>query len=195
MNILQALKKIKKSPFKMPKKTYYFGKLQYGTPYFWPIGFCASIFSIRKLKLSTDKNYQAKIKNRGIYVTEAYKKEIRFSNLPIARRTTNRIIELFGNSYYIELGSPFAVNNNDLGWKDKYDTPRFEWAPAFQLFFFKWQFCVWLNSPCEDRTVLYWEMLLWYLYYADEDIAKAEETWNWIDHNTKNSTWNKNFLK
>jgi hypothetical protein len=195
MNILQTFKEIKKSPFKLPTWTQYIGKSQYGTPYFWPINFCSTIISIRRLKLRSEEDYQKRIEQRKPYiVSEGYKKEIRYLNLPMARRTKNWIINVFGQEFYIELGSPIAIDSTQLGWKHKYDTPRFEWAPSFKIFFFKWQYCIWLNSPGDARDE-YWEMLLWYLYYADKDIKKAEQTWPWVNSKIKESTWNKSLLK
>lgn len=195
MNILQTFKEIKKSPFKLPTWTQYIGKLQYGTPYFWPRNFCSTIISIRKLKLRSEEDYQKIIEQRKPYiVSEGYKKEIKYLNLPMARRTKNWIINVFGQEFYIELGSPIAIDSTQLGWKHKYDTPRFEWAPSFKIFFFKWQYCIWLNSSGDIRDE-YWEMFLWYLYYADKDIKKAEQTWPWVNSKIKESTWNKSLLK
>lgn len=193
MNIFQAYKEIKRSPFKLPNWKQYIGKLQYGTPYFWPRNFCATIISVRKLKKRSEEEYRKMIEQRMPYISEAYKKQIRYFNLPIAQRTKNWIINLFGHEYYIELGSPISINSSELGWKDKYNTPRFEWAPSFKIFFFKWQYCIWLSS--DSSRDAYWEMFLWYLYYADKDIEKAAKTWPWVNTEIKESTWDKNLLK
>ena len=88
---------------------------------------------------------------------------------------------------------PFKIHNGHLGWKDKFDTPRFEWSPSFQIYFFNWQFCIHWTAPIEDQDT-YWEMVLWYLKYSDKNITKAEQTWGWKNYNTKESTWNKNCL-
>jgi hypothetical protein len=98
-----------------------------------------------------------------------------------------RYFKLFG--YEISYGWPIKIVNYDLGWKDKFESPRFEWSPSFQIYFFKWQFCIWWVSPTKDKDH-YWEMVLWYLHYSDKDIEKARETWGWVDFNTKLSTWN-----
>ena len=47
----------------------------------------------------------------------------------------------------------------------------------------------------EDNDGKYWEMYLWWKYYSDEDIIKAEKTWPWCNIETKKSTWDKNMLK
>ena len=36
-------------------------------------------------------------------------------------------------------------------------------------------------------------MFLWYKYYSNSNLKKAEDSWGWIDSNTKKSTWNKEF--
>ena len=50
----------------------------------------------------------------------------------------------------------------------------------------------------------YWEQALWYLYYTDTisqglinkpDIKKAKESWPWQNYETKESSWNDEFLK
>lgn len=100
--------------------------------------------------------------------------------------------KLFG--YEISYGWPISYANYELGWKDKFGTPRFEWSPSFQIYFFKWQFCIWWNAPEIKDEDAYWEMILWYLHYSNKDIVKAENTWEWRDYNTNKSTWNKEYL-
>lgn len=95
----------------------------------------------------------------------------------------------------ISYGWPIKIVKYDLGWKDKWSTPRFEWCPSFQIYFFKWQFCMWWLAPKGSRRDdTYWEMVLWYLKYCDKNIKKAENTWDWIDGKSKQSTWNKEYL-
>ncbi len=102
-----------------------------------------------------------------------------------------KYFKLFG--YEISYGWPVAFVSYELGWKDKYDSPRFEWDPCTQILFFGLQFCMWDIAPVKDCDC-YWEMVLWYLKYSDSDIKKAEETWGWKDYTTKLSTWNKECL-
>ncbi|MCK9416613.1 hypothetical protein M0Q97_08160 [Candidatus Dojkabacteria bacterium] len=73
------------------------------------------------------------------------------------------------------------------------NSPRYEWQPSFQIYFFKWQFCIFWDSPDGDNDN-YYEMILWYLEYSKKDIKKAEETWDWVDSDTKKSTWNNDYL-
>jgi len=98
---------------------------------------------------------------------------------------------LFG--YQISYGWPIYITWYGLGWKDKFGTPRYEWSPSFQIYFFYWQFCIFWNAPDNDNDK-YYEMLLWYLNYSNKDILIAKETWGWINYNTKQSTWNNNYL-
>lgn len=180
---------IRNSPFKPLTKEYYLGKLTHGTPYFYARGFCESIIKIRKLKLTPLDILKKKNKD-----FPHLKKVNMFINLPMVRRSKNWTVKMFDNFYYIEIGSPIKYHISRLGWKDKFNSPRFEWNPAFFIFFFKWQFCIWWKAPTSNDD-LYWEMFLWWKYYSNKDIVKAEETWGWLDFKTKISTWDKNNLK
>lgn len=40
----------------------------------------------------------------------------------------------------------------------------------------------------------YWEMILWWKYYADKNINKAKKTWPWRDGKTKKSTWDPSYV-
>lgn len=187
---ISKLKEEIKGVFKQPSVKYYFGKIRYGCPYFFPWNFNNTIISIRKLKLKTQDEldeYNEKHSHLN--------KENRFINLPMVRRCKNWIIKVFNNYYYIELGFPISIKNVELGWKDKWDSPRFEYSPQFHIYFFDLQFnyiyCVPKNTPCSDK---YWEQILWYLNYCDKDIKKCKATWNWVDGETKQSTWDDSYL-
>lgn len=195
MTYKQLIKEIK-GVFKLPKKVYYFGKLHYGCPYFYPRGFVSSIIFIRKLKLRSKEDTDML---NNDYPWHKDDKNHIYSNLPMVRRSKNWIVKLFDNTYYVEVGKPFVIVNYGLGWKDKYDTPRYEWSPAFHIYFFNWQFCIWWNAPIINNEKYpdndkYYEMVLWYLKYSDKNIKKAEETWGWVNSNTGESTWEKKYL-
>lgn len=149
------LKEIK-GVFKPPKKKYYFGKVKFGCPYFYPRNWNPTVISIRREKRKYERNKTYKIFNR-----------------------------------YVSIGWPIVVKSNGLGWKEKFQSPRFEWSPSFHLFFFKWQFCIWWTAPF-DETDEYYEMILWWKYWCDKDIEKATETWPWCSNGV--STWNENYL-
>lgn len=90
---------------------------------------------------------------------------------------------------------PIHISSWDIGWKDKYDTPRYEHIGYFIIFFGRdyrkhWQFSMTVTAPkfycnndctVEDYDDNYWESMLWYLHYANEyntlnhkkDITKA----------------------
>lgn len=102
-----------------------------------------------------------------------------------------KYFKLFG--YEISYGWPFALVYYGLGWKDKFESPRYEWQPSFQIYFFKWQFCIFWDAPYESNHT-YYEMILWYLKYSNKDIYKAKSTWGWINVDTGVSTWNDNYL-
>lgn len=153
-----------------PKKKFYLGKHKFYTPYFEPWGFNKKIISLRYQKHNPEKKIA-----------------------PMVRRLWNKSFTLLGYDFWIGIGKPWAIRTVDLGWKDKWNTPRFEWGPSFQIWFFNWQFVIYWKLPFEDYDV-YWEMVLWYLFYSDKDIEKAEKTWRWQDCSTKKSTWNKKYL-
>jgi len=175
--------------FIQPIKKYYFGKIVHGTPYFEPIGFCSSIFKFRKLKLQDKDKYEKAIKEHPWLKDKA-----KFTNLPMVRRSKDWIFKLFNNYYWLAVGWPIAIRSVDLGWKDKFDTPRFEWLPSFHIYFFNWQFCIHWVGPNPNDSDLYYEMYLWYKNYCNRDIVVARNTWKWQDYNTKESTWNEDYI-
>ena len=185
---LKDLKKEIKGVFKPLKKRYYLGILRYGTPYFYPWGFNSTIISIRRLKLRPEECW--------IHVNEPERNKEKFTNLPFVRRSKHWIFKIFNTYFYMEIGYPITIVKQGLGWKDKWDSPRFEWNPSFKIYFFFWQFCIWWVSPYKDDKDddLYFEMILWYCKYADRDIKKAKETWGWINADTAKSTWDDKFL-
>lgn len=77
---------------------------------------------------------------------------------------------------------PIYITSWDIGWKDKYDTPRYETPGHFIIFFgrtyFKsWQFSLTVKAreaycmnsclyPSSDEN--YWESMIWYLEYPDK---------------------------
>lgn len=189
LNFKGILKDIK-GVFKPPIKKYYIGKIVYGTPYFNPRNFISTIFQIRKLQLRSETEV-AEYKQKYPYSRDT--NDLRFKNLPFVQRSKKWIFKCFGNWWYLTVGWPISIHFNTIGWKDKYNSPRFEWSPVFIIFCGKWQFCIhWI--PPEQKIDQYWEMVLWYLFYADKDLKKAEETWGWIDGVTKQSTWDKTYI-
>ena len=92
----------------------------------------------------------------------------------------------------------------DVGWKDKFNSPRYEYPPAIWIHIFKLNMVWYWEFPNEKYMDDYWEQALWYLYYASYnkekkgydklDINKARETWPWQDFETKKSSWNDNYL-
>jgi hypothetical protein len=149
---------------KKPINKYYFGKIVHGCPYFMPMNFNRNIISIRK------------------------------NSIPMVRRSKEWLFNLFGNQYWIQIGWPIKITWHGLGWKDKYDTPRFEFAPGFYIFFFHWQLCIWEVSPI-SRTDKYYEQKLWLEKYSNNNYNKAKETWPWVDGQTKESTWDDKFFE
>lgn len=89
-----------------------------------------------------------------------------FFGLPIRNDCYNRFID---------------IRLSGLGWKDKYNSPRFEWHPYIMIMFFrKWQI-IWIFYYKPDHT---WEAILDYLYYG-KSIEEAIEDNTWVNVNTK----------
>ena len=91
----------------------------------------------------------------------------------------------------------------DVGWKDKFDSPRYEYPPAIWIHLFKLNLIWYWELPNEKYMDDYWEQALWYLYYYKNisygrlnapDIKKAKESWPWEDMRTKQSSWNDKYL-
>jgi hypothetical protein len=182
--------------FKAPEKSYYFGKIKHGSPYFEPMNFVFSIIRIRKLKPRTPEEVEKKNEQ---YKHNKNKPDHLYSNMPMVRRASNKIVKAFGNNYYVTWGKPFSIKFTELGWKDKYNFPRFEWVPQFVIHFFGLQFCKWWVAPKLEGQKWpdndkYYEMMLWFVKYSDKDIEMAEKEWGWVDSDTKKSTWDKKYL-
>lgn len=133
-----------------------------------------------KLKFGTPYMYP---RNFNGNIISIYKEKPKFNR--------NKNFKLFG--FTVCYGWPVVTYRNGLGWKDKYNTPRYEWAPGFFIFFFKWQYCCFLKSP-DNQDDIYWEMFLWWSRYCDKDMEKAKDLWGWTDWKTKESTWRDEYL-
>lgn len=100
---------------------------------------------------------------------------------------------------------PIHIFSDDICWKDKWNTPRFERPGYFMIIFGNnyhthWQLSFLFKAPkffCgNDCTHIsnddcYWESMLWYLYYGEDynkendnkkDLIKARDTMqgNWV---------------
>lgn len=82
------------------------------------------------------------------------------------------------------LGKILTIWCNDIEWKDKYNSPRSEYDPQINIVFFrKWQILIFWNKiyKGEDRSHIYWETILQYLYYNKKNlpISKICDDNNW----------------
>ena len=169
MKIKQIIKDID-GVFIPPEKKYYFGRIKFYTPYFKPWGFDEKIIRLRYQKHNPDKKVE-----------------------PMVRRLWNKSFTFLNYDFWIGIGKPWAMRTINLGWKDKFDSPRYEWGASFQIWLFYWQFVIYWQPPFQDFD-RDWEMVLWYLYYSDKNLKKAEKTWGWVDGITQKSTWNSKYL-
>ena len=94
------------------------------------------------------------------------------------------------------------IVSSPVMWKDKFDTPRYEYEPYIWIHIFKLNL-VWRWDNKDIKYISeYWEQALWYLYYTNTisqglidkpDIEKAKESWPWQDSNG-NSSWEDDYL-
>ena len=96
---------------------------------------------------------------------------------------------------------PIYIYSSDICWKDKWNTPRYEYPGYFIIYFGRsyhksWQIGfsvtapeIFISNDCTHKDIddHYWESLLWYNYYSKEygmpdykqrDIVKARDTYN-----------------
>ena len=132
-----------------------------------------------------------------------------YINLTNPFRTMNKLKGVFKPlKCYFRFGQPnkwyskpalIHIVSQDVGWKDKYNSPRFEGCPYIWIHIWKlnlywfWGLHQFQFSKDED----YWEQALWYLHYygntsygSDKpDIRKARESWAWTIWNEKKNDW------
>ena len=144
--------KVLNSPFKIPRLKFYLGKLNYGTPYFYPR---------RWVSIPKDEAKES--------ATE------KLNNLVDAGKKPKP--SLWKQLYIDALKSKKAVPKKigfdlvGLGYKYKWDEPRFEWGPMLSFVFFKWQFCIFVSVP---ETSHYWESWIYYYKETDKNLSKKE---------------------
>ena len=98
--------------------------------------------------------------------------------------------------YCFNPNTKFGISQSDVGWKDKFNSPRFESSPYFAIRLFKTYFIWYWKLPLHfnHTDYDYWEQALWYIYYNNCDIRKARDSWPWTDFTTNKSTWNYKYL-
>ena len=71
---------------------------------------------------------------------------------------------------YLPIWTRFHIININVIWKDKYDTPRYEYPPQFSIIAFGLSLTFTLHCPVNNEYTSddsYWESILDYLYYND----------------------------
>jgi hypothetical protein len=166
--LFKNYKKYEHPNFVKPKITAYLGLVQNGTPYYYPRNWVSTIIKISSTKPFADGNIE------------------RFKQYSMAWKTFR--FTFLNRWWCIQIGTPIVLKRLELGWKEKYGTPRFEWLPSIQLYFFMFEFSMFLGN--DD----YWEQLLWVKYFSDGDVDKGRESWKWIDGISKESTWYEGYI-
>lgn len=91
--------------------------------------------------------------------------------------------------WYTPKWFPIHIVSQDIGWKDKWRTPRYESRGYFIIYFGRsyhhsWQIGFSVTAPeffiydCTmlDTEDLYWESMLWYVYYKNRDLITARNS-------------------
>lgn len=147
-----------RSPFVLPRLSIYIGKKIKGVPYFLPRKQVYVTFDEARQKAMevTQKIATA----RGLGTQES--KLLYNSLIGQYRRTTK----------YVDL--KVGTNSCSLGWKDKWGSPRFEWAPMWSFVFFNFQIHLTIKPPTNDPLLwdCYWEAFIYYFLYAKGDTVK-----------------------
>lgn len=112
----------------------------------------------------------------------------------------------YGPVLWCSKPSFIQIITEDVMWKDKDGTPRYENPPYIWIHIYKlnlvwyWDLANTLKLDPTNCIDDHWEQALWYLFYHSEykmkkpDILSAENYWPWQDYKTKKSTWNNKFL-
>lgn len=147
--------KVLNSPFRGLKLKWYFGNIEYGTPYFLP----------RKwVKCNIDDAYEAwnKLKINPVYTS----KSVWIKNY---MRTHTKAV-------YIK---KFGFHFTTLGWKTKWEDYRFEWSPSISIVLFGKQLFITIlpNIDMDEHMVAldcYWEAWLTYTHMTDKSKSRRE---------------------
>lgn len=139
--------KVLNSPFKSFKLKFYFGKTAIGVPYFFP--------------------------RRWIPLTKDEVLEKAFE----ASKDPRKISKSFSDwvDYYEGMLKPVRKKVGfdflDLGWKTKFDSYRFEFAPRISFVFYGYQIAI---IAVVDHTDQYWESFLAYHFETDKTLNKKD---------------------
>ena len=110
-----------------------------------------------------------------------------------------------GASLYYQ-GRLLTVDGVYSIWKDKENTPRFEFPAYIRITLFArytmyitWGFDWKPGIPLTEQydNDDYWEQALWCWYYADKSLEKGRETWPWktSKDGVDVSTWDERYIK
>lgn len=131
-----------------------------------------------------------------------WKWKMKFIDKKIADKFNIKTHNFFSKRFYFSYESlhcPYAninylskiidIDISDVGWKDKYDSPRHEYDPyiyvclfgciGFKITFFK----KWVDVDCQTQncSMEYWEYILDYLYY-NKNLRNSISLW---EHTSK----------
>jgi hypothetical protein len=150
--------KVLNSPFRIPKLKFYLGKIALGTPYFFP----------RRWVPCTKQDATKSATERFDRLVKVRKRK-NDKKLP----TQKMWMEFYNSSLKSRKPVPkkFGWDFVSLGYKYKWDEPRFEWSPMFSFVFWKYQFAITVSVP---HTSHYWESWIYYHNETDKNLSKKE---------------------
>ena len=150
------------SPFVGLKLKWYFGKIRYGTPYFFP----------RKcVKCSFEDGVKAWDKMNVISQEFYLRQQSKESWIKNYAKTHTKTVPI----------KYFGFDYTTLGWKTKWGDYRFEWSPSISIVIFGKQLFITIipkmgKTPEDTRIMvdIYWEAYLTYKYRTDKTKSKHE---------------------
>jgi hypothetical protein len=145
----------------------------FGAPYFKPRNYCSSIFIVRIYNLSNTNDVRSSLR-------------------------TNKLFDIIIFQWNIKcfIGFPIKFICRDLQWKEKFHTPRAVFSPQIGIYYFGRCHMIYIIPP-KNLGDTYWEMILWWKYYCEENLTVAEKTWKWEKRNTlgiKVSSWDNSLV-
>lgn len=155
------------SPFRLPQVSFYFGKIERGTPYFLPRKWVELTEEDRILKAQKNNAKLLKLIEDGV------------SN---AEKIRLRTPEEF-KGYQKVVPVKWKIDIISLGWKTKFDSYRHEYNPMISITGFNRQFCVYFGLGEPMTNMCYWEAWLYYKHETNKSLSKSERVKQCLEKN------------
>lgn len=151
------------SPFKLPNISFYFGKIERGTPYFYPRRWVNFTYKDALEKTFEHFNKLKKVHER---IDREYK-------LPTVEDYDKKVKEYMRSKKAVD--KKWGVDLVAHGWKTKFTSYRHEFNPMLSIVGFNRQFCIYVGLKGDGLVNdCYWEAWLYYKYETDKTLSKEE---------------------